>query len=426
MANVSESADNHTSLNKFEPNQRRRRFRVLPSRADADGAEAQPQGRSLRPASVTATDRIASVDALRGFNIFWLLGADAMAWAFSEMTYGQGPVLQGIGDFLGRQLAHVYWEGMSFYDLIFPLLIFVTGLSIVLSLPRLVERDGRLAAHRRVLRRSLVLFALGLIYYGGVSHEWPEIRLLGVLQRIAICYLVTSVLFLNLSVRGLIVAFVAILVGYWALMTFVPVPGVGAGSYAPGENLANWIDFQFLPGQKWMDSWDPEGLLSTIPAIGSCLLGVFAGLLLQEWRATPAKASAWLIGGGIAMVGAGLLWGLQFPIIKNLWTSSYVLVAGGLSAILLGVFHHAIEVRSWRRWSSVFLSIGANALTLYFLAGVVNFQQLALRLVGGDVGNFFEQHVARGSARFLAAATGLALGILLARTLYRRKIFLRV
>jgi predicted acyltransferase len=126
------------------------------------------------------------------------------------------------------------------------------------------------------------------------------------------------------------------------------------------------------------------------------------------------------------MVAAGLLWGLQFPIIKNLWTSSYVLVAGGLSAILLGAFHHAIEVWGWKRWSTVFLWIGANALTLYFLADVMNFQQLALRLVGGDVGNFFEQHFARGSARFLAAATGLGLAILLARMLYRRKIFLRV
>src|SRR5215216_214880 len=138
----------------------------------------------------------------------------------------------------------------------------------------------------------------GLIYYGGTSNLWPEIRLLGVLQRIALCYLFASLLFLHLDLRGLVVAFVTLLVGYWALMTFVPVPGVGAGSFAMGANLANWIDAQYLPGRKWYGPWDPEGLLSVLPAIGTCLLGVFAGLLLKNSDLLPQQKSLSLAGAG--------------------------------------------------------------------------------------------------------------------------------
>src|SRR6185312_9482220 len=144
-------------------------------------------------------------------------------------------------------------------------------------------------------------------------------------------------LFLTLDWRGLVVAVVGLLGGYWALMTFVPVPGVGAGSFNPDANLANWIDANYLPGRLWDKTRDPEGLLSTLPAIGTCLLGVFAGMLLRDIRVKPDRKSLWLIGAGIALVLAGHLWALQFPIIKAIWTSSFVLVAGGYSAIILGV-----------------------------------------------------------------------------------------
>ncbi len=200
---------------------------------------------------------------------------------------------------------HVEWDGFRFYDFIFPLFIFITGVSIVLALPRLVEREGRYHAHLRVLRRALLLYALGLIFYGGIKNHWADIRYLGVLQRIALCYLFASLMFLNLNLRGLVVAFLSLLVGYWALLTFVPVPGIGAGSFAPDANLANWIDLHYLPGRLWDKTRDPEGLLSTLPAIATCLLGVFAGLLLKDERLEAQQKSAWLIGAGIALVLAG-------------------------------------------------------------------------------------------------------------------------
>ena len=141
-----------------------------------------------------------------------------------------------------------------------------------------------------------------------------EIRLGGVLQRIALCYLFASLLFLNVSLRGMVASFAALLIGYWALMTFVPVPGIGTGSFAEGANLANWIDAHYLPGRKWEGSWDPEGILTTLPAIGTCLLGVFAGLLLKNPKLDARQKSLWLIYAGVALLAAGLLWSLQFPI----------------------------------------------------------------------------------------------------------------
>jgi predicted acyltransferase len=386
----------------------------------------QPHFGAVEALPLPAPCRVASVDALRGFTMFWIIGADGAAKALAEMLSGKGTIPSTAGNIIGGQFEHAEWEGLRFYDLIFPLFIFVTGVAIVFSLTRLVEQESKLTAHWRVLRRSLLLFALGLVYYGSVSESWPDIRLLGVLNRIALCYLFTSLLFLNLRLPGLIVVFVAILAGYWALMTFVPVSGIEVGSYAKDANLANWIDAQYLPGRKWNGAWDPEGLLSTLPAIGTCLLGVFAGLLLKEPSLQPHQKTLWLIGAGAAMIALGVLWGLQFPIVKNIWTSSYVLVCGGLSALLLGVFHQVIDAWERRSWATIFIWIGASAITLYLINGIVGFKPLATQLIGGDVGSFVDSHLTPGAGSFLAHAVGLLLAVALAGFLYRRKIFLRV
>jgi len=372
------------------------------------------------------TRRIVSVDALRGFSIFWIIGGDGAVLALDRMLKDKGPTSSAIGNFLRTQMSHVPWEGLSFYDFVFPLFLFVTGVSIVLALPRLVESEGKAKAHLRVLRRALVLYGLGLIFYGGISQHWSDVRFVGILQRIAICYLVASLLFLNLDWRGLIVALVALLGGYWALMTFVPVPGIGAGSFAADANLADWIDAHYLPGRLWDKTRDPEGLLSTLPAIGTCLLGVLAGMLLKDERLTPSKRSLWLIVSGIAMVAAGYLWGLQFPVVKSIWTSSFVLVAGGYSAILLGAIYQVADVWGWKAWATIFVWIGVNAITLYFINGVVGFQPFARRFVGGDVAAWLNQTVTPGTGLFVTHVVGLAFAVALAGFLYRRKIFMRV
>lgn len=391
-------------------------------------------------AAAAQTQRVVSIDALRGFSIFWILGADAVVWSLNEILRDEGPWLSAVGGFLNTQMTHVAWEGFRFYDFIFPLFIFVTGVAIVLSLPRLVEREGKAQAYVRIFRRALVLYGLGLIFYGGISHHWNDVRLVGVLQRIALCYLCASLLFLNLRARGIAVALVVLLAGYWALMTFVPAPGVGAGSFAPYANLANWIDARYLPGRKWEVTRDPEGLLSTLPAIGTCLLGVLSGVLLTDSRLEGGRKSLTLIAVGIVLAAGGYLWGLQFPIIKVIWTSSFVLVAGGYSMILLGVLHQIVDVWGFSRWATVFIWLGANAIVLYFINNVTTdqfatrfagstvstFELLATRFVGGDFAALLDRLITPGMGTFVVRLLGLTFAILLARFLYQRKIFLRV
>lgn len=370
--------------------------------------------------------RVASVDALRGFSMFAVLGADIVAKSIEQMLAHAGPSLAAVGAVVGAQFSHAEWNGASFYDLVFPLFIFVTGVAIVFSLPQLVEREGKWAAHKRVLRRFVLLYVLGVICYGGIAEGWSQVRLGGVLQRIALCYLFASLLFLNTSLRGMLAAFAGLLLGYWAIMTFVPVPGIGAGSFAKGANLANWIDAHYLPGRKWDGSWDPEGMLSTLPAIGNCLLGVFAGLLLNNPKVEAQRKSLWLVGAGVALIAAGLIWSLQFPINKHLWTSSFVLVSGGFAALLLGASHEIVDVRGYKAWTAVFMWVGASAITLYVFNMIVGFYPIARRLVGGDVARLADAYLAPGAGRFIAAVLGMIMAVAAARFLYRRKIFLRV
>jgi len=365
--------------------------------------------------------RIASIDALRGVNMFWLIGVDGAIGSLAEMTRDKGPLVSAIGNFLGTQFVHESWEGLHFYDFIFALFIFITGISIALSLPGSVECDGRIKAHLRVMRRSLLLIAMGVVMYVSIGENGWDVRLLGVLQRIGLCYFFTSLMFLNFSFRGMVAALVTLLAGYWALMTFVPVPGFGAGSYAPDSNLANWIDYNYLPGKLWDGTRDPEGMLSTFPAIGTCLLGAFAGLLLRDARINAASKTLWLITAGCALLATGYLWALQFPIIKAIWTSSFVLVTAGYSAILLGLTHHIVDVWKWQRWATIFTWIGANAITLYILN-----QSIAERITGGGLAASFDRAVTKGAGGFVLHILALVLAIILARFMYQRKIFVRV
>ena len=399
--------------------------------------------------SPPATGRLLSLDALRGFDMFWILGADDSVYALQAA--GQGGALA----FFAKQLEHAEWAGFRFYDLIFPLFIFLVGVSIVFSLGQTIEREGARAAYPRILRRFVLMFLLALIYSGGVSKSWPDIRLMGVLNRIALCYLVTALVFCHVRWKGLAALCAGLLVGYWALMSLVPFPdlrprtpagdlvsptlaatnvaqlnwastNVLRGVFDPGVNLANYIDQKYLPGRKWDHTWDPEGLLSTLPAIATCLLGVFAGRLLQNKAVADPQKVRWLLGAGIASVAAGWLWHVDFPVIKKIWTSSYVLVAGGYSAILLGVFYQVIEVWQRRTWCLPFVWIGCNAITLYLANNFLDFGRLARRFAGGDVRRFFDAVVAPGCGDVVLSLVALALAFALAHFLYRRKIFLRL
>jgi len=364
---------------------------------------------------VTPGERLVSVDALRGFDMLWIAGADALGSAVRGLDGGP------LAAFIGGQLDHAAWEGFRFFDLIFPLFVFIMGVAIPFSLGRTMAAEGRDRALNRIVRRALLLYLLGLFYYGGLSTPLHQIRFMGVLQRLAICYFAAGLLFVYLKPRALVATCMALLVGYWVLLTFVPVPGIGAGNYAEGANLADWIDRICLPGRK-----GSVGLLSSLPAVASCLLGVFAGMLLLRDRASPDRRKAvWLAAAGGALLVIGCLWGLQFPIIKKIWTSSYVLVAGGWSALLLAAFFLVIDVWRKRTWAVPFVWIGTNALTIYLASNIVDFRRLARRFGGGDIAAWIDAHWTGAGALWLALI-GVALCLALGRFLYNRKIFLRL
>jgi predicted acyltransferase len=360
--------------------------------------------------------RILSIDALRGFDMLCIVGGMGFLSTILPLC---GSAVDSV---IHPQLEHAAWEGFRFCDLIFPLFVFLVGMTTVLSLDKAVAQHGKGAAYWRIIRRAAMLVLLGIFCSGGLSTRWPDIRLLGVLQRIGICYLFTGILYINFRPRTLFLVMAALLVGYWAWLSFVPVPELGKVSFEPGANWSNYIDSKYLPGKKYDGSWDPEGYLSTLPAVASCLLGVFAAIVLKGQRLSEIRKLGCLVGAGILCLALGYAWGLQFPIVKKIWTSSFVLVAGGYSFLLLAAFYAVIDVGKVRGWSIPLVWIGANAITIYVVRNVVNFGDIATRLVGGDVQAMFSPEVGRA----LVSGVSLALVFALMALLYRHKVFLRV
>ena len=367
------------------------------------------------PETRTASQRLVSLDALRGFDMFWIIGAAGLVEGLRKIS-DTGPI-----KFVADQLEHQAWEGLHFEDLIFPLFVFIVGTSVVFSLSTTIQRSGRNPALKRIIRRAVLLYLLGIIYYGGFATPLEQIRLLGVLQRIALCYLFTALLFCYLKPRGLVVVCVGLLVGYWILMTFVPVPGFGQGNFAEGKNLANYLDQQYLPLRKWDGDHDPEGLLSTLPAIATCLLGVFAGLLLRSKSVRDQRKVVYLAGAGVAGVALGWLWGLQFPVVKKIWTSSFVLVTGGYSALLMALFYQVVDIWKYQRWAQPLVWIGMNAITIYMAVNLIDFGAIARRFVGGGLNSYCGVY-----GHLVVALASLILEVWFLNFLYRRKIFLRV
>ncbi len=379
------------------------------------------------PAPSSSAARLLSLDALRGFDMFWILGSGGLLKAFRAF----GPVEPGAA-VVAQQLDHAVWEGFHFEDLIFPLFVFIAGVSLVFALPRAVERDGRAKTVRRVMLRALVLFGLGLFYYGGLTNGLEAVRWGGVLQRIALAYLGAGLLFLWLKPRGLALACAAILAGYAALLTFAPIYEIDGEHradetqrFAERINVCDACDRQYLPGRKIGGDHDPEGLLSNLPAVATCLLGVGAGLVLRRDSAGSRKVLV-LAAAGAVCLAAGWAWSPWMPVIKKIWTPSYVLVAGGWSALFLAAFYWLIDVRGWQRWAQPFVWIGVNPITLYLLVSFIDFTKLGARFTGGETQRWLNATVHAGTGELLNALAGLTLCVLLARWLYTRKIFLRV
>ena len=313
--------------------------------------------------------RLISLDALRGFDMFWITGGTGLVYSFFAWVW------PAFGEFLDHQFEHVEWHGFVFYDLIFSLFIFIMGVSVPLSIAKRNERgDPTEQIYRHILTRTFLLLFIGFLYNNIGAWKLSDMRIFGVLIRIGICYFAVSLLCLWTTPKQQIIISGGILIGYWLLMRFVPVPGFGAGLYTPEGNLSGYIDRTLFGKTSFCcyEYGDSEGLLSTIPAIATGILGMLAGHLLRG-NTDSSKKTLVLLGSGIICLGLALLWNLSFPINKYLWSSSFVLYSGGWSMLLLGGFYWIIDVKGWSRWAFFFIVIGMNAIFIYIYNGLISF-----------------------------------------------------
>jgi len=278
-------------------------------------------------------------------------------------------------------LEHAEWNGCTPTDLIFPFFLFIVGVSIAYAMG---SKKTDPATHNKTilkaLKRAFILFGLGLFLslfpkvFTDPIGAFQHVRIPGVLQRIAVVFFISSIIFLKNSEKNIFRILTALLAVYWALMTFVPVPGVGYANLEKETNLGAWIDRGILTeAHLWKSAktWDPEGIFSTIPAIATGLFGILVGVYLKRKDIDAASKIAWLFTTGCAAVVLGLLWDLQFPINKSLWTSSFVLYTGGLATVILALSYWIIDVHQYNRFTKPFVVYGVNAITVFFLSGLI-------------------------------------------------------
>src|SRR5262245_39153587 len=303
-----------------------------------------------------SSERLLSLDAFRGLTIAgMILVNDAGDW-----------------DHVFPPLQHAAWDGWTLADLIFPFFLFIVGVSMSFSFSRRVRQSQGLAGvYLQVVRRTLILFALGLflnaLYYIPGGFSFAVLRIPGVLQRIAVVYFFASFIMLKTDPKEQAVIAVCLLFWYWAVMELVPVPGYGAGVLTPQGNFAAYLDNLFLPGHLKEGAWDLEGILSTVPAISSVLFGVLTGHWIRSPRDPYGKVAGLFMIGSVSLV-LGVVWGLFFPINKNLWTSSYVVFTTGMALYFLGVCYWLIGLKGYWRWASAFVIFGVNAIAVYALS----------------------------------------------------------
>lgn len=318
--------------------------------------------------TVNTPQRLYSLDALRGFDMFWIMGAEEIFHSLAKAT--RIPFWEAIAN----QFTHPDWNGFHFYDLIFPLFLFMAGVATPLSTGRELEKGKtKKQLLLRVIRRGLILVLLGIIYNNGLHlRAFDDIRFPSVLGRIGLAYMFANIIYLYSSQRAQIIWFCSILLGYWLLLHFNAAPGFPKGDLTMEGNFASYIDRTVIPGKLYLGIHDPEGLISTIPAISTALLGILAGSLLKNNTVTGTAKVLRLLVSGIIFLGLAQLWNLVFPINKNLWTSSFVLNVGGWSLLLLALFYYIIDVLGYTKWAFFFRVIGMNSILIYISGQFIN------------------------------------------------------
>ena len=317
---------------------------------------------------VPVSKRLYSLDALRGFDMFWIMGAGGVFSNLAKIT--GSPIWEGIAN----QLSHPAWNGFTMYDLIFPLFLFMAGVSTPFSIESQREK-GKTNEQLllRVIRRGLVLVLLGIIYNNGLKLiPLEDIRFPSVLGRIGLAYMFANIIYLYAGKTFQYIWFIGILIGYWLMLKFTSAPGFPMGDLTMEGNFASYIDSIVIPGKLYKGIHDPEGLIATIPAIATGLLGIFTGNLLMSEKFTPTRKALVMAVTGIILLGLAQLWNLDFPINKNLWSSSFVFHVGGISLLFMSFFYYVIDVLGYKKWAFFFKVIGMNSILIYISGMFIN------------------------------------------------------
>ena len=359
--------------------------------------------------------RLTSLDAMRGFTI-------------AAMILVNYP---GSWKFIYGPLEHAEWHGLTPTDLIFPFFLFIVGISIGLSFTKLLEKGtSKKELYRKIIFRALKIFSVGIFLSLIPNFDFYNIRFAGVLQRISIVFLVCSFIFLNTSSKAQVWMGIITLIAYWLIMTLIPTPGVGEVSLERGINLAAWVDSILLPGRMWQGTWDPEGILSTFPSIVTGITGLLAGHLLLSKRTPQEKVILFMIFGFVT-VTMGYVWGLTFPVNKNLWSSSFVLVTSGLASLLLGTLYYIVDIRNHTSGTKPGIIFGANAIAIYFISDIISILFYSIKFGAASLNEHFMQTFTGAGldpklVSMLYAIIFVFINFGIAYILYRKKIFIKL
>lgn len=363
--------------------------------------------------------RLMSIDALRGFDMLFIMGGAGLFVGLAKWL----PC--GFTEALAKQMEHVEWHGLLHHDTIFPLFLFIAGISFPFSLAK-QRANGRseAAIHRKVIYRGLMLVFLGMIYNGLLALNFENFRYASVLARIGLAWMFASLIFLHTGWKARASIAAVLLVGYWLVTGFIPAPDAeGADIFSAKGSLVGYVDRIWLPGRVLYGDIDPEGILGIIPAIGTALLGMFAGEWVKSDREglTGNKKVVGMVVAGIVLLAVGLLWSTVYPINKKMWTSTFTVVVAAYSVLMFALFYYIIDVRAWRKWTLFFTVIGMNSITIYLGQRFINFSYTADKLFGGLVHKLPE-----ASQAFFSSAAYIAVCWLFLYFLYRKRVFLKV
>jgi predicted acyltransferase len=362
--------------------------------------------------------RILAIDTLRGFDMLMITGAGTFIYLLHGKTN-----LAWV-DALALQFEHPAWNGFAFYDFIFPLFLFIAGVSMPFSLSKGLDQGlSKRELYKKAFIRMLILIGLGIIDKNAPVpfFNWSEIRFVGVLQRIGFAGFIATILYLNFNSRKRIIWIAGILLFYYAAMFLIPVPGFGAGDLSIEGNLHGWIDRHFLPGRLLQKIYDENGLFTQLPALCLTVMGTLAGDVFRNETISDQVKLRTLLLAGAGCVLVGLLWSLHFPINKHLWSSSFIMLTGGMAFLSLGIFYWIIDILKYRKWTFFFIVIGMNSLTIYMVYRLIDFGHTSQLLFEG-LYNWTEE---KWHPVFESLG---ALGIVwvFLYTLYRLKIFWKV